>query len=401
LFDVTRLQTAQNEQITIKKQGFLNTYDGPDFSDANVKIGDLDWHGTVEIHIKDTDWLKHGHQNDGKYKNVILHVVWEVQNQEAIPKDIPCLILKNFVSPTIIEKYEQLVLSKESLPCQNSLASCIDLDKIYALEEQAFGRMKRKNEVFYEQLKAFEFDWRQLFFYLFALALGKKVNKYAMEQVAKNLDFKILFKHRDEPILIESMVFGVAGMLEQGEGSYFDELKREFQFLKAKYSLKSIPFGVWNFSKVRGSAKPHLSLAILSSLVQELFHNQDVKLIDEHFLTNLKLSEYWQKNYQFDLASKTKNTISEELKNLLKINVIVPYLSLLGKYYDDESYFYRAQTILESLKPEQNSIIESFEKFGFKIENAFLSQGAIELKNEYCSQKRCLECHVGKKIIGK
>ncbi|MEI9911467.1 MAG: DUF2851 family protein [Bacteroidota bacterium] len=57
--------------------GQYNTHQGPDFTDAKIKIGDTTWAGTVELHIKTSDWNKHNHQTDSKYKNVILHVVWE------------------------------------------------------------------------------------------------------------------------------------------------------------------------------------------------------------------------------------------------------------------------------------------------------------------------------------
>ncbi len=63
---------------------------GPDFRNACIRIGEITWFGDVEIHVKSSDWVKHRHQTDPKYRNVILHVVAEndkplVFNEELIP----------------------------------------------------------------------------------------------------------------------------------------------------------------------------------------------------------------------------------------------------------------------------------------------------------------------------
>ena len=66
------------EQIEILSQGNWNvTSPGPDFKFAEIKIGNLNWHGDVEIHLKSSDWVKHRHHFDPLYHRVILHVVAE------------------------------------------------------------------------------------------------------------------------------------------------------------------------------------------------------------------------------------------------------------------------------------------------------------------------------------
>ena len=37
----------------------------------------MHWFGSVEIHVKSSDWHKHKHSDDPNYENVILHVVYE------------------------------------------------------------------------------------------------------------------------------------------------------------------------------------------------------------------------------------------------------------------------------------------------------------------------------------
>jgi len=54
---------------------------------------------------------------------------------------------------------------------------------------------------------------------------------------------------------------------------------------------------------------------------------------------------------------------------------------------------------LETLPAENNNIINDFINLGVKITSAFESQALLELKNYYCSHKKCLQCGVGNKIL--
>jgi hypothetical protein len=54
---------------------------------------------------------------------------------------------------------------------------------------------------------------------------------------------------------------------------------------------------------------------------------------------------------------------------------------------------------LEQISEENNSITNGFKILGIENKNAFDSQALIQLKNDYCNQKRCLECAVGNKLL--
>ena len=77
-FDLKSLETSDGEPIEILDFGEYNAYDsGADFQNARIRIGGLLWAGAVEMHIRSSDWLAHGHQRDAAFQNVILHVVFE------------------------------------------------------------------------------------------------------------------------------------------------------------------------------------------------------------------------------------------------------------------------------------------------------------------------------------
>ena len=109
-FQFQNLQTTAGEIVFITSVGQHNFNSGPDFFNAQLKIGDQLWAGNVEIHIKSSDWFLHNHEQDRAYDNVILHVVWE-HDTEVFRKDnspIPTLQIKDFIELSTLNNYQKL-----------------------------------------------------------------------------------------------------------------------------------------------------------------------------------------------------------------------------------------------------------------------------------------------------
>ena len=75
LFDFKNLRTISNKNLEIISSGLPNFDGGPDFEECKISIDRLTWFGSVEIHVKSSDWLLHKHSEDKKYHQIILHVV--------------------------------------------------------------------------------------------------------------------------------------------------------------------------------------------------------------------------------------------------------------------------------------------------------------------------------------
>src|SRR4051812_15283551 len=69
------MHSHDGQKIEVVQSGEQNLNAGPDFSNSQVRINGLLMAGNVEIHVKTSDWLKHKHQSDKSYDNLILHVV--------------------------------------------------------------------------------------------------------------------------------------------------------------------------------------------------------------------------------------------------------------------------------------------------------------------------------------
>lgn len=55
--------------------------------------------------------------------------------------------------------------------------------------------------------------------------------------------------------------------------------------------------------------------------------------------------------------------------------------------------------LLLEIPAEKNAVIDKFSSFGIDAENAFETQSLLQLKNEYCNQKRCMNCVIGLELL--
>jgi hypothetical protein len=411
-FKILNLKTIDGTAISISSVGFHNLDAGPDFSEAKIKIGDTLWAGNVEIHIKSSDWLKHQHQYDKAYDNVILHVVWEYD--AAIKRTdgtlIPTLVLKDIVDSHVMENYLQLKENTYWIPCQNSLKTIDNLVKQQCLDRMMMERLEQKSEdinLIYQNSKQ---NWEETFYTVLAKSFGFRVNGLPFELLSNQLPQLLFAKYKNNPIYIDALIFGVAGFLNQTfEEEYPQLLIKEYQFLKTKHQLKEIDISVWKFSKTRPDNFPTVRLGQFAALVyksQHLFSKiievDDVKnyLL---FFEDLPINLYWETHYQFNkiLAQKRSLALGKESINSILINTISPLLFFYGKQTGQKNYIDRGLELLENLKPENNAIVRQFGELGYPFSNAFDTQALIQLKKYHCDQKKCLNCTIGINLLSK
>lgn len=409
LFSNLALQTEDEDDIQVLSVGTHNLDSGPDFYNARVKIGETIWVGNVEIHIKSSDWLKHQHHKDKAYDNVVLHVVWE-HDEQIFRTDgtlIPTLQLKSRVDSKVISSYDQLKHNNYWIPCEPQLPFVDDFTKQQCLDRMALERLEDKSisiGELYQQLKG---SWEDTFYITMAKSFGFKVNSLPFELLAKSLSQLILAKHKEQSLQIEALIFGVSGLLNRSfTDDYPNSLKKEYHFLKAKYGFSEIGVELWKFSKTRPDNFPTIRLAQFAALilkVQHLFSKmiavEDLKDFNL-FFENLTINPYWETHFLFDkrVENKSANLGKTSVDSLL-INAVVPLLFFYGKQIGNTFYTDQAIKILEFIKPEQNAITKGFKERGLKAKQAFDSQALLHLKKYYCDDKKCLNCGIGLNIL--
>ncbi|MDP4687164.1 MAG: DUF2851 family protein [Salibacteraceae bacterium] len=406
LFNLKQLETTSGESIVINHQGYLNQIAGPDFSEARITIGQTQWVGNVEIHTKSSEWMKHRHQHDEAYNNVILHVVFEhdIEVKQQNGETPKTLCLEGLIPKHILDNYNRLKFNKEVIPCISQIREVPSIIKRQALDRKLAQRLERKANDVIEIYKKSNSDWLQTFYTLLAGYLGQNTNKQPFQELSRQLPLTLLLKYQNNRFQVEALLFGVADLIPEKGDEYIEALNKEYHFLKHKHELTEI-HSMWKFGGIRPPAFPTRRIAVLAAIIQDI---RDLRstLIDSGSVNELferiKISDYWAPRFTF--GSKPRNgtkTIASSLRELLIINAFAPYTYAYAMLTGNEDLKAEAIELLESQPSEKNSIIDKWKEIGFESENGADSQALIELKTNYCNTKKCVFCGIGKSILSK
>ncbi|MEI8203547.1 MAG: DUF2851 family protein [Bacteroidota bacterium] len=398
------LKSTEGNNIEIISQGILNSDEGPDFQNAKIKIGETLWAGNVEIHLKSSDWKHHAHDLNDKYKSIILHVVYE--NDKELDLNVPVLELKGKFDEKLLNTYEEFMQSKQWVACENMLTAVDEFHISLWLEKLCIERLENKSIQVKQILANSNSNWEEAFYIAVARALGAKVNPHPFEILARSLPLQILAKHKNNLFQIEALLFGQSGMLNDTfVDEYPNSLKVEYAFLKNKYQLLPLDKKIWKFAKIHPNNFPTLRISQFADLIYSSSHLLS-KVLEANSLSSLnalfdaKASLYWDSHYVFSKQSSVKDKILGDMnKKLIIINAVIPFSFYYAICNGNAELKERMLQFLRELPPENNYLVHHWRHIGLKINDAFQSQAAIELKNNYCDQKKCLQCEIGSFLI--
>ena len=406
-FNKNKLQTDDGEPLTIIHPGISNTHQGPDFLDAKIALRTTVWAGNIEIHINASDWNKHRHTTDTNYSNIILHVVWHNDLPIFLTNGsiLPVLSLQNKVSKILLGRFTELMAQKAFVPCEPYLPVLNSLKWTAWKERMVIERLHRKSSTILALLKEANNHWEEVFWWLLARNFGIKVNAEIFESIAKSLPLHILARHKNQIHQVEGFLFGQAGLLNREfNEDYPNLLKREYLFYQKKYQLSQVPVPPF-FLRMRPANFPTIRLAQLSMLVhQSSYLFSKIKETDtiaslKHLL-NVTANDYWHYHFLFDEATAFyPKQLGRQMTENIIINTVIPVLFAHGTYHNVQATKDKALRWMEELLPEKNSITLKWASRNVSNNSAMESQALIELKNNYCDKKRCLECAVGNTLL--
>jgi hypothetical protein len=193
------LYTTTGEAVSILHPGVENHDAGPDFMVARVRIGQTLWAGNVEIHVRASDWLKHRHEQDAAYDNIILHVVFICDKDIAdkMGEHIPVLEVKDFFDRDLYEKYQQLKRSEKNIPCEAHIAGTDRFLLSHWLNRLLIERLEQKNREIIAYLDYFNNNREQVLYYFLARNFGFGINSMAFGLLAQRTPLPLLKKKKE------------------------------------------------------------------------------------------------------------------------------------------------------------------------------------------------------------
>jgi hypothetical protein len=403
------LQTSQGETVEIIQLGTRNQHAGPDFFNAQLRIGNQLWAGNVEMHVNSSDWFVHHHENDANYDNVILHVVW-YHDMDIHRKDnsvIPTIVLKNYCDAAMLKRYQKLLhQSPKWIHCEADFPVLDDFLLENWLERVYLERLEAKAAAIEKLVKESNHDWEAVLFRLMAKGFGLKLNSQAFFEAACSVEFSLLRKLSNSQQTLEAFLFGIVGLLsrESSQEQYHATLQKEFAYLCHKFQYTKTPTIPLQFFRTRPANFPTIRMSQLATLYhqqQHLFSKviSTTSLEQLYRILQVNTSSFWETHYTFEKQSpKRIKKVSKNFIDVLLINSIIPlqycYQKYQGKLAVDDIL-----QLLRTISPEKNTIIQKFTTKNISVENALQTQALLELKKNYCNRDKCLECAIGNTLL--
>lgn len=393
-------ETARHGHVRIIDVGEWNRSVGPDFQRAEIEIDGVRMRGDIELDPKAQDWEHHGHGSNPTYNGVILHVVlsdvpegW--YTRDSGHRDIPILHIRKEVLREAIGASPSIQAEKTEL-CREPLAAMQMEELTRMLQAAAAYRITNKRRIF--RKKAANLGIRQAWYEALAETLGYKVNKQAMQILARRAPIRELGGNA------ESILFGTAGFLvpvlpEQANTearSYHRNVWDAWWAVRSRYELEPPRAINWQYAPLRPGNHPHRRVAALAVAAK---HWKNIESLlsaacAERLLKTLTaLSHpYWSHHCTLPsapLGNKMALIGESRAKDFLINHVYVQddtpsawhtYLSIKSK------------DIPSAVRKTAMHLFGTREDIAPLLNRAYVQQALLQIDADFCAQSPCREC---------
>lgn len=355
-FNHRELTTTTGSPLFIHHPGDRNTNQGPDFKNARITIGDTPREGPVELHVLTSDWNRHDHTGDPHYQHVILHVVWE--HDSAIPPaGIPILELRDRTPKPLLPRYRQFLDSQSFVPCARLLTPAAATGWPPFRDRLLNERLAHRTAFIRTLMDESNPHWEEITYQLIARSLGQPINTDAFLAIARNIPLHYLLRHRTDPAHLERLFLAQAACLDS-------------------------PL---SFHRMRPASSPYIRLRQLAALLSGHTGWFTLLLESDHPAPLL------QTLHTEGLGTQTRHSIL--------INAFIPLLSAYATLRQEPRQHRKALRWLYETPPENNTIIRHWQQLGTPTHTAADTQALLELRKNYCREKKCLDCAIGQTLL--
>ncbi|MBI3815646.1 MAG: DUF2851 family protein [Nitrospinae bacterium] len=363
--------TTDGRKIKVLSPGWWNLGEGPDFKKTVISIdGEKVLKGDAEVHVYSSDWKKHGHHRDERYKNVIIHVfMWNDLKPPLLPllqtspvsphskggewgghKEGKGEVLQLEISQFLKEEIEHIEDTIDiygypyKSPKEYGDCSSGDAEKIGSfLDIAGDARVIEKAERFKSSLNGC--DWEQLLYEGIMESLGYRRNKLQFMSLAKAIPLQTIkdairrHSYKKRIMIIQSLLLGAGGLIPQNppfppfaKGGKWEDYSQEVKdYIKTisrewnKYKIPIVKNIMWDFYGTRPANLPFRRIAGISHFLSS---NTEKGLID------IFLSEFLKSSlppFNPPLSPFTKGGV----RGIMGVRDFIKKIDTLFTVYDD------------------------------------------------------------------
>jgi len=417
-FQADRCCTVDGAPIRVIAPGTLNTDAGPDFRDAQLRIGDVTWRGDVEVHNQSHGWRAHEHHTDTRYNSVVLHVtlaadMWTGRLTRADGSPLPELVLERALHTPIRTALHRFLTRTDTPLLCASQWDTVDAELRTAwMRELGHARLQHKAEALTPPLEDALFE-------RLCAGMGYAKNDQPMTDLAARCPLALLRSLPDVET-IEAALLGWAGLLpdpetlveaERPTADYAMLLRDRFRRMRRRHKTAPLSRERWTFFRLRPNNFPPLRLAQIAQWVapggwlrsdplaalRSAVQSDDPRAALRTLLASTP-GPFWTTHRRLDRTSKPYDpTLGTSRRDTLVLNALVPVLLRLAQ--DDASLRGAVQTLLRHLPAASDRVTRLFRELGTRPSDAVEAQGAHRLYRSFCTKGRCMQCAIGQAVL--
>lgn len=378
-------RTTDGKSVEIVSVGEHNRDAGPDYSHARVRIDGKEWVGNIEIHVCSSDWIKHRHQLDKAYDNIILHVVRTADKPiynskgELVPQcELNYPSDKDYLS-ALFESAQKMDSAIARIGCAEQLLHDPRLLTEGWRKTLLRKRLECKRASITRLLEITKGSWEHALYISMARNFGFHTNSVPFEELAINTPLSCLQKHRNSLFQLTALLLGQAGLVQE------PELQKEYDFLRVKFGLTPLEGSIWKHARLRPQNSPELRIRQFAQLIHQS-ENLLSKILDTDDLKELEVL--------FAVPQMGKSSV-----DILLINTVIPYKYAYAIHQTNAVKAEQVLRLMEKIPAENNTIVRQWRVLGQEVKNAADTQALLHLYQNYCQHHECINCEVGYKIF--
>jgi hypothetical protein len=424
------MRTGDGRSVRVLHPGFISAEGGPDFRGAVVQVGDAaPVTGDVEIDLQPGGWHAHGHDQNPRFKNVILHVVWESPRPNPT---VPAVMALRDVLDAPLSALALALEPESGLPerlrgkCSAPLRELTAAQLAELLHAAAKVRFQNKADAILARAR--NAGWEQALWEHLFRALGYKHNIWPMQNLAEMKNR--WWNGNNSAFELQARLLGVSGLLPEdltrAQKSSDTFLRHAWDvWWREREALGDcvLPRSTWKFHGLRPANHPQRRLALAAhwlateNLVSQLEDWCVTALPEKELLPSLHRifqaprDEFWSWHWTFKSArlASSQPLLGAARVTDLAVNVVLPWLWSRAREGGNEAIQREMERrFLTWPAAEDNSVLKLARQrlLGVaksrSLSGAAAQQGLLQIVRDFCGHSNaiCTDCRFPELVQG-